>query len=108
MRPDLERLGLWDQDWARRRFLETYVPVNTDIVEVGEEPVGVIAVRPEPDALWIEHFYLDPAAQGRGLGRQVLQYVMDAHRDGRPFRLAEGPSAFPNASDSPDAHSRPD
>ncbi|MEV6844632.1 GNAT family N-acetyltransferase [Actinoplanes sp. NPDC051411] len=88
MRPDLERLGLWDEEWARRRFLETYVPVNTDIIEVGEKPVGVIAVRPEPDALWIEHFYLDPAAQGRGLGRQVLQYVMDAHRDGRPFRLA--------------------
>jgi GNAT superfamily N-acetyltransferase len=88
MRPDLERLGLWDEDWARRRFLETYIPANTVIIEVAEKPVGVIAVRFGPEALWIEHFYLDPAAQGRGLGRQVLQHVMDAHRDCRPFRLA--------------------
>jgi GNAT superfamily N-acetyltransferase len=88
MRPDLERLGLWNEDWARRRFLETYIPANTDIIEVAEKSVGVIAVRPEPEVLWIEHFYLDPAAQGRGLGLQVLRSVMDAHRDGRPFRLA--------------------
>jgi len=64
MRPDLERLGLWDEDWARRRFLDTV------------------------DAQWIEHFYLDPAVQGQGIGSQVLRYVMDAHRDARPFRLA--------------------
>jgi GNAT superfamily N-acetyltransferase len=88
MRADLERLGLWDEQWARRRFLETFVPENTDIVEVGGEAVGVIAVRPEDDALWIEHFYLEPAVQGRGLGRQVLEHVMEAHRDHRPFRLA--------------------
>ncbi len=88
MRPDLERLGLWDEDWARRRFLDTYVPANTDIIEVDEKSVGVIAVRPEPDALWIEHFYLEPAVQGSGLGSRVLQYVMETHRDRRPFRLA--------------------
>ncbi|MEU4474302.1 GNAT family N-acetyltransferase [Micromonospora sp. NPDC023888] len=88
MRPDLERLGLWDKEWARRRFLDTYVPANTDIIEVDEKPVGVIAVRPEVDAQWIEHFYLDPAIQGQGIGSQVLRHVMDAHRDARPFRLA--------------------
>ncbi|MEU8325817.1 GNAT family N-acetyltransferase [Nonomuraea sp. NPDC048881] len=88
MRPDLERLGLWDQDWARRRFLDTYIPANTDIIEIDGKPVGVIAVRAEVDTQWIEHFYLDPAAQGRGIGGQVLRHVMDAHRDARPFRLA--------------------
>lgn len=88
MRPDLERLGLWERDWARRRFLETYVPANTDIIEMDGKPVGVIAVRAEADAQWIEHFYLDPTVQGRGMGRQVLLHVMEIHRDARPFRLA--------------------
>jgi GNAT superfamily N-acetyltransferase len=81
-------LGLWNEDWARRRFLETFVPANTEVIEVDDEPVGVIAVRAEADAQWIEHFYLDPAVQGRGIGSQVLRHVMDAHRDNRPFRLA--------------------
>jgi GNAT superfamily N-acetyltransferase len=88
MRPDLERLGIWDHDWARQRFLDTFIPANTDVIEIDSKPVGVIAVRPERDAQWIEHFYLHPSMQGRGLGEQVLRRVMDAHRDARPFRLA--------------------
>jgi GNAT superfamily N-acetyltransferase len=87
MRPDLERLGRWNEDWARRRFLDAYVPANTDVIELDGRPVGVIAVRPEPDAQWIEHFYLDPSAQGQGIGGQVLRHVLAAHRDARPFRL---------------------
>jgi len=88
MRPDLERLGLWDRAWARQRFLATFVPANTDVIEIDGESVGVIAVRPEPDAQWIEHFYLHPSVHGRGIGEQVLYQVMDSHRDARPFRLA--------------------
>lgn len=88
MRPDLERLGLWDRDWARQRFLDTFIPANTDVIEIDGKPVGVIAVRPERDAQWIEHFYVHPSVQGRGIGEQVLRQVMDAHRDARPFRLA--------------------
>lgn len=88
MRPDLERLGIWDQDWARQRFLDTFIPANTDVIEIDGQPVGVIAVRPERDVQWIEHFYLHPSVQGRGIGEQVLGQVMDAHRDARPFRLA--------------------
>jgi len=32
MRPDLERLGYWDLDRVRQRFLDTYVPENTSVV----------------------------------------------------------------------------
>ncbi|WP_342355641.1 GNAT family N-acetyltransferase [Clavibacter zhangzhiyongii] len=40
-----------------------------------------------PTPAGIEHFYLDPAAQGRGIGGEVLGEVMARHDDGRPFRL---------------------
>jgi GNAT superfamily N-acetyltransferase len=88
MRADLERLGVWDRQWARRRFLETFVPANTAIIEIEGRAYGSIAVRPEPEAQWIEHFYLDPALQGRGIGGQVLRHTLDKHRDARPFHLA--------------------
>jgi GNAT superfamily N-acetyltransferase len=88
MRPDLERLGIWDEDWARQRFPDTFIAANTDVIEIDGKPVGVIAVRPERDAQWIEHFYLHPSVQGRGIGEQVLRQAMEAHRDVRPFRLA--------------------
>ena len=88
MRADLQRLGYWDRDWARHRFLDAYVPANTSVIVAGGQEVGCIAVRGEPDAWWIEHFYLSEHAQGRGLGAAVLAHVIAAHGDDRPFRLA--------------------
>lgn len=88
MRPDLERLGYWDQQWARQRFLDTYIAANTSVIELEGDVAGVIALRAEPDALWVEHFYLYPHAQGRGIGGHVLEHVMKERRDHRPFMLA--------------------
>ncbi|MCR6483572.1 GNAT family N-acetyltransferase [Amycolatopsis sp. OK19-0408] len=88
MRPDLERLGLWNRDWARGRFLAGFVPANTRVVTLDGEDVGSIAVRPEPDARWIEHFYLSPVVHGRGIGGEVLAAVLRETADRPPFRLA--------------------
>jgi GNAT superfamily N-acetyltransferase len=35
----------------------------------------------------VEHFYLDRALQGQGIGGEVLRDLMARHDDGRPFRL---------------------
>ncbi|CAM3251772.1 Acetyltransferase (GNAT) family protein [Arthrobacter ulcerisalmonis] len=87
MRPDLERLGRWDPLRVRERFLNAFQPEHTFVIVVGGQEAGVIAVRPDADALWIEHFYLAPAFQRQGLGASVLQQVMNDTRDHRPFRL---------------------
>ncbi|QDG68588.1 GNAT family N-acetyltransferase [Pseudarthrobacter sp. NIBRBAC000502772] len=87
MRPDLERLGRFDPVRVRERFLNGFQPEYTFVVEVPGQNAGVIAVRPEPDAVWIEHFYLAPEHQGKGLGGAVLRQAMDRSRDHRPFRL---------------------
>jgi GNAT superfamily N-acetyltransferase len=87
LRPDLERLGRWDPVRVRRRFLDGWAPERTSVIRVGGRDVGLIARRDEPDARWIEHFYLDPAVQGEGIGGEVLRDLMSRHDDGRPFRL---------------------
>lgn len=87
MRPDLERLGRWDPRRVRERFLNAFQPEHTFVITVGGQEAGVIAVRPDADAQWIEHFYLAPAFQRQGLGARVLQQVMGEMRDHRPFRL---------------------
>lgn len=87
MRPDLERLGRWDPVRVRERFLNAFLPEHTYVIAVEGHAAGVIAVRPEPDALWIEHFYLSPEFQGQGLGAGVLRRVMGESKDHRPFRL---------------------
>ena len=76
MRPDLERLGRIDPVRVRQRFVDAFIPENTSVIHVRGEDVGLIAARPEADSAWIEHFYLEPAFQGKGIGGQVLRHVM--------------------------------
>ncbi|KIA71505.1 MULTISPECIES: GNAT family N-acetyltransferase [unclassified Arthrobacter] len=87
MRPDLERLGRFDPVRVRERFLAAFEPEQTYVIHSDGVDAGVIAVRPEADARWIEHFFIAPAHQGKGLGGAVLRHVMAASVDERPFRL---------------------
>ena len=87
MRPDLERLQRFDPVRVRERFLKGFQPEHTYIIHSDGVDAGVIAIRPEPDSRWIEHFYVAPAHQGKGLGGAVLRHVMSATMDERPFRL---------------------
>ncbi|GGJ34437.1 GNAT family N-acetyltransferase [Paenarthrobacter histidinolovorans] len=87
MRPDLERLQRFDPVRVRERFLNSFQPEHTFIIHSDGVDAGVIAVRPEAEARWIEHFFIAPAHQGKGLGGAVLQHVMAASVDERPFRL---------------------
>lgn len=88
MRPDLQRLGRYDPVRVRQRFLDGFAADRTRVVVVDDADVGLVAVRAEHDAFWIEHFYLSPEHQGQGIGQEVLATVMADSSDGvRPFRL---------------------
>ncbi|MEO7269380.1 MAG: GNAT family N-acetyltransferase [Knoellia sp.] len=87
MRPDLERLGRYDPIRVRQRFLNGFQPQVAHVIAVTGAEVGLIAVRPEAEETWIEHFYLQPDYQGSGLGGQVLRWALQRESDERPFRL---------------------
>ncbi|MBT2474684.1 GNAT family N-acetyltransferase [Microbacterium sp. ISL-103] len=91
MRPDLERLGRYDPVRVRQRFLDAFVAANTWVIVVEGEDVGLVAVRSENDAVWIEHFYLAPAVQGQGLGSEVLAGVLAEKGRESARDLAEAP-----------------
>jgi GNAT superfamily N-acetyltransferase len=77
MRPDLERLGRYDDHRVRQRLRDAYAPEHTRIIEVDGEFAGSISMRPAEDRQWLEHFYLVPHHQGRGVGSAVLRSVLD-------------------------------
>lgn len=88
MRPDLERLGRYDAHRVRQRFRDSFVPGHALIIEVDGVFAGCVAVRPAEDGRWIEHFFLAPELQGRGLGSAVLQLLLEqTDADGVPVRL---------------------
>ncbi|MFE0460958.1 GNAT family N-acetyltransferase [Kitasatospora sp. NPDC058965] len=88
MRPDLERLGRYDEVRVRQRFRDAYRPEHTRVIELDGRLAGCVAVRPAEDGHWLEHFYLDPAHHGRGIGTSVLATVLgEADAAGHLLRL---------------------
>jgi GNAT superfamily N-acetyltransferase len=88
MRESLERVGRFDPQRARDRFLAGFDPALTRHVLVDGERVGVVVVQPQEDALLLDHLYIAPSAQGRGAGAAVLAEVLaDADARGLPVRV---------------------
>ncbi|MEV8453607.1 GNAT family N-acetyltransferase [Streptomyces sp. NPDC052095] len=88
MRPDLERLGRYDEHRVRQRLRDGYAPEHTSVVVVDGEFAGCVALRPVEGGLWLEHFYLSPAVQGRGIGTAVLRSLLArADAEGATVRL---------------------
>ncbi|WP_190093815.1 GNAT family N-acetyltransferase [Streptomyces melanogenes] len=88
MRPDLERLGRYDEHRVRQRLRERFDPDHTWVIEVADAFAGCVALRPAEDAHWLEHFYLAPHLQGTGIGSGVLRELLErCDRGGFPVRL---------------------
>ncbi|WP_245774722.1 GNAT family N-acetyltransferase [Nonomuraea wenchangensis] len=84
MRADLERLGRYDEHRVRQRLRDGFLPAHTWMIELDGVFAGSVALRPaggsEGDGrsgYWLEHFYLDPRAQGRGIGSAVLRELLE-------------------------------
>jgi GNAT superfamily N-acetyltransferase len=88
MRPDLERLGLFDEHRVRQRLRDAFTPQHTSVIVADDTFAGSVAVRPADDGRWLEHFYLAPSVQGLGIGSAVLRTVLErADADRIPVRL---------------------
>ncbi len=49
MQPDLERLGRYDPERVRRRFLDRFTPAHTHVIKHAGIEVGLVATRPEAE-----------------------------------------------------------
>ncbi|WP_412074920.1 N-acetyltransferase family protein [Streptomyces xanthophaeus] len=77
MRADLERLGRYDEHRVRQRLRDSFSAQHTSIIMIDREPAGCVTVRPADGGQLLEHFYLAPHHQGRGLGSAVLRTLLE-------------------------------
>lgn len=88
MRPDLERLGRYDEHRVRQRLRDVYAPEHTSVILADGAFAGCVTLRPVEGGLWLENFYLSPALQGRGIGTGVLRSLLArADEEGVTVRL---------------------
>ena len=76
MRESLERIGRFSPERARARFLESFVPEHTRHIVHNDLRVGFVLIRPDGDGLYLDHLYIHPDFQSRGLGSQALTVIL--------------------------------
>ena len=75
MRDSLERLGRYDEVRAHERLAAGFAPESTHHVVADGRRVGFLVLKRLSHALRLDHLYIDPPAQRRGIGSAVLRWV---------------------------------
>jgi len=83
MRESLQRVGRFDPQRARDRFLSNFSPNYTRHILLDGHKVGFFVVKPQANGLLLDHLYIQPGYQGKGLGAAALAEVFSqADREG--------------------------
>jgi len=75
MRESLERIGRFDPIRARERFRAGFSAMHTRHVVVDGRRLGFVVVKPAHGQLLLDHLYIRPGNQGKGIGAAVLAQV---------------------------------
>ncbi|WP_019936240.1 GNAT family N-acetyltransferase [Bordetella sp. FB-8] len=87
MQPSLERLDRFDPERSRRRLRAGFVPARMRWICLNGERVGFYSLFAHESAWCLDHFYLHPCAQGRGVGSAVMR-LLCAQTQEAPMRVA--------------------
>ena len=88
MRESLERLGRYDEQRARERLAAGFDPAQTQHIVADGRRVGFLVLKTLSHALRLDHLYIDPAWQRRGIGHRLLSDLCHrADREQLPVEL---------------------
>ena len=89
MRDSLQRIGRFDPQRAKDRFLSVFSPSHTQFIVLDGQKIGFYVLKQEADGLLLDHLYVKPGYQGQGVGSIVLTTVF-AHADRNGLSLRVG------------------
>jgi len=76
MRESLERVGRFDPERARERLRNSFHPGYTEFVLLDAKRVGFYTFRPAADGFHLDHLYVHPDCQSRGVGCHVIRHLV--------------------------------
>ena len=84
MRPYVEQVWGWDEEYQERRFRESYDHSETQFVLVDGIAVGYLRTSECESAVFIDQVEIVPDYQGRGIGTSLINDLLAL---GRPVEL---------------------
>lgn len=83
--------GGWDEERHQRHFADSWRRGGIQLVEVGDQPVGMIQLDERDDCVELVEVQLLPEKQSLGLGTRLVVDIVDrARAQGRPTVLSTG------------------
>lgn len=76
MRESLERVGRFDVERARERLRKSFYPEATQFILRDAEKIGFYTFRPVEDGFRLDHLYVHPTQQSRGVGSTVIRQLI--------------------------------
>jgi ribosomal protein S18 acetylase RimI-like enzyme len=87
-RPLVEELRGWNETSERASMAEQFRPGLDQIVQIEGRDVGHFGIQEFADRIELRMIALIPEVQGRGLGRRLVEAVLDdAKKQGKPVTL---------------------
>jgi len=66
----------WDERAQRALFDESFVPDTREVIQVAGEDAGVLVLEASDAEIWLTLIELQPRFQGTGIGRAVVESVL--------------------------------
>ncbi|MDD9901090.1 MAG: GNAT family N-acetyltransferase [Alphaproteobacteria bacterium] len=83
--------GGWDEERHQRHFSACWESGHIQIIEAGSRPVGMLQVFESDENIEIGEIQIVPDAQGQGLGKTVLNDIIEkARNSSKELTLATG------------------
>ena len=80
--------GAWNADEAREQIAHDIRTSRSSIVELNDEPVGLLRVDELPTHVHLDQLFILPEHQRKGVGHQILVQILERARTvGLPLRL---------------------
>ncbi|OQS40708.1 hypothetical protein B0T45_09960 [Chromobacterium haemolyticum] len=77
MRVSLERIGRFDPVRARERLRAGFEPEDTFFIVNAEQKLGFIVFQEREGEMHLDHLYVLPEHQGKGVGALVMRWVLE-------------------------------
>ena len=76
MRPYVERIWGWDEDFQQQRFRQGYDPDTTQVVLSDGRETGFLTVWERTGVVFIAQISIIPEYQGRGIGTALIRDIL--------------------------------
>jgi N-acetylglutamate synthase-like GNAT family acetyltransferase len=72
----LDLLWGWNEE-AQYEFHQKYFdPINFQIIEISQKPIGYIEIYPKSDFIFLANFMILKSFQGKGIGKNILKDLL--------------------------------